>query len=69
MKIAPLLIALSATGLAYSVQAAEPTPFSVQQLIKLNKMHSTTVSHDGTKLVYGLKTVNEKERPVQIYIC
>ena len=60
MKIAPLLLALGAAGLALSAQAADPTPFTVQQLIKLNKMHSATVSHDGTKLVYGLKTVNDK---------
>ncbi|MGL4835491.1 MAG: S9 family peptidase, partial [Shewanella sp.] len=69
MKIAPLLLALSSAGLAYSSYATASTPFTVQQLINLNKMHSTTVSHDGTKLVYGLKTVNDKgESHSELYL-
>lgn len=60
MKIAPLLLALGAAGLACCAHAADPKPFTVQQLVKLNKLHSAVVSHDGTKLVYGLKTVNDK---------
>ncbi|MCE9684706.1 S9 family peptidase [Shewanella sp. AS16] len=60
MKMTPLLLALGAAGLALSAQAAEPVPFNVQQLVKLNKLQSAAVSKDGTKLVYGLKTLDAK---------
>ncbi|PMG77741.1 peptidase S9 [Shewanella sp. 10N.286.51.B7] len=60
MKKSSLLLALGAAGLALSVQAAEPTktPFNVQQLVKLNKLHSAAVSNDGTQLVYAVKHID-----------
>jgi dipeptidyl aminopeptidase/acylaminoacyl peptidase len=63
MKYSTLLLALAASGLAFSANAANQstnqTPFNVQQLVKLNKLHSGTVSPDGTKLVYGVKTIDK----------
>ncbi|MGL5147752.1 MAG: TolB family protein, partial [Plesiomonas shigelloides] len=53
-------LALSLMLAGYTGAAlAETTPFSVQQLVKLNKLHSETLSPDGTKLVYGIKQVAE----------
>ncbi|GGI87211.1 peptidase S9 [Shewanella gelidii] len=57
MKKTALAFALTA-GMMANVQAAEPTPFSVQQLTKINKLHSAVVSHDGSKLVYAVKNID-----------
>ncbi len=38
-------------------QAVKPTPFSVQQLTRLNKLHSATMSHDGKSVVYAVKVI------------
>ncbi|MBT1445529.1 S9 family peptidase [Shewanella sp. JM162201] len=51
-------VALSLALAGFSAGAlAEAKPFSVQQLLKLNKLHSETLSPDGNKLVYGVKEV------------
>ncbi|WP_298769970.1 S9 family peptidase [uncultured Shewanella sp.] len=42
---------ISAASSAPSV----PAPFTVQDLVKLNKLGSPALSHDGTKLVYSVK--------------
>lgn len=60
MKKSSVLFALVAAGMATSALAAEPTPFNVQQLVNLNKVHSAAVSNDGKNLVYGVKVVDEK---------
>ena len=60
MKKSSVLFALVAAGMATSVYAAQPTAFNVQQLVKLNKLHSAAVSNDGKTLVYGVKVVNDK---------
>ncbi|TCN82336.1 alpha/beta hydrolase family protein [Shewanella fodinae] len=59
MKINTLCMALLATGIAVPALAVEQQPFTVQDLVKLNKLHSAAVSNDGSKLVYGVKTVAE----------
>ncbi|WP_418356896.1 prolyl oligopeptidase family serine peptidase [Shewanella basaltis] len=60
MKKSSVLFALVAAGMATSALAAQPTPFNVQQLVNLNKVHSAAVSNDGKHLVYGVKVVDEK---------
>ncbi|WP_417760685.1 prolyl oligopeptidase family serine peptidase [Shewanella sp.] len=59
MKINKLGVALLAAGVSLAASAADKTPFTVQDLVKLNKLHSVAVSHDGSKLIYGLKTVDD----------
>lgn len=59
MKINTLCMALLATGIAVPALAVEQQPFTVKDLVKLNKLHSAAVSNDGSKLVYGVKTVAE----------
>ena len=58
MKQTALMLALGAAGMGFAAQAATPSPFNVQQLTRLNKVHSAAVSNDGTKLVYAVKTVD-----------
>ncbi|GGP37930.1 alpha/beta hydrolase family protein [Shewanella saliphila] len=60
MKKSTVLFALVAAGMATSALAAEPTPFNVQQLVNLNKLHSAAVSNDGKSLVYGVKVVDDQ---------
>ena len=60
MKKSSVLFALVAAGMATSALAAQPTPFNVQQLVNLNKVHSAAVPNDGKHLVYGVKVVDEK---------
>ncbi|MGB6138212.1 MAG: S9 family peptidase [Shewanella sp.] len=60
MKKSSVLFALVAAGMATSVIAAEPTPFNVQQLVNLNKVHSAAVSNDGKSLVYGVKVIDDQ---------
>ncbi|MBE8168599.1 MAG: S9 family peptidase [Shewanella sp.] len=65
MKRSALTIALGLASISTLAQTAETqvdtntpqVPFNVQQLVKLNKLHSTAVSHDGKTLVYAVKTV------------
>lgn len=52
MKKQTLLLAMGLA--ATSAQASEPKPFTVQDLLALNKQHSMAVSHSGNTLVYGL---------------
>ncbi|MGB0894967.1 MAG: S9 family peptidase [Parashewanella sp.] len=40
-------------------QTKQATPFNVQQLVNLNKLHSAAVSHDGNKMVYAIKIKNK----------
>ncbi len=58
MKTTALISALMLGGLSFAVQSAEPTPFTVQQLVNLNKLHSAAVSHNGKQLVYGVKLID-----------
>ncbi|MCL1048227.1 S9 family peptidase [Shewanella abyssi] len=58
MKKTAIIMALASVGAAFSVQAASPTPFTVQQLVKINKLHSAVLSNDGTKVVYAVKNVD-----------
>ncbi|QQX82531.1 S9 family peptidase [Shewanella sp. KX20019] len=58
MKKTAIIMALASVGAAFSVQAASPTPFTVQQLVKINKLHSAVLSNDGTKVVYAIKNVD-----------
>ena len=60
MKKSSVLFALVAAGMATSALAAQPTPFNVQQLVNLNKVHSAAVSNDGKSLVYGVKVIDEQ---------
>lgn len=38
-----------------SAQASSPQPFKVQDLVKINKLHSSTLSSDGNSIVFGIK--------------
>ncbi|WOT03663.1 dipeptidyl-peptidase 5 [Shewanella youngdeokensis] len=58
MKKTAIIMALAAVGAAFNVTAASPTPFAVQQLVKINKLHSAVLSQDGTKVVYAIKNVD-----------
>ncbi|PKG59032.1 S9 family peptidase [Shewanella sp. GutDb-MelDb] len=58
MKKTAIIMALASAGAVFSVQAATPTPFTVQQLVKINKLHSAVLSNDGTKVVYAVKNVD-----------
>ncbi|QSX28491.1 S9 family peptidase [Shewanella cyperi] len=53
-----IALGLALAGISATALAA-PQPFNVQQLVKLNKLHSAALSNDGTKLVYGLKTIDD----------
>lgn len=68
MKTNPLLMALVAAGLALPALAADKAPFTVQDLVKLNKLHSAAVSNDGTKLIYGLKKVTDDGSSSDLYL-
>ncbi|WP_335911710.1 MULTISPECIES: S9 family peptidase [Shewanella] len=68
MKTNPLLMALLAAGLAQPALAADKAPFTVQDLVKLNKLHSAAVSNDGTKLIYGLKKVTDDGSSSDLYL-
>ncbi len=43
-----------------SAQASSPQPFKVQDLVKINKLHSANLSNDGNKLVYAVKKFDEE---------
>ncbi|MCL1038162.1 S9 family peptidase [Shewanella submarina] len=60
MKKSALLLAMGLAGVTGAVMAQDKAPFTVQDLVKLNKQHSVAVSNDGQTLVYGL-SVKDKE--------
>ena len=43
-----------------SAQASSPQPFKVQDLVKINKLHSSTLSNDGNSIVFGIKKFDTK---------
>ena len=43
-----------------SAQASSPQPFKVQDLVKINKLHSSTLSNDGNSIVFGIKKFDAK---------
>ena len=53
-----LALSLLAGGMVSYAQASDTSkiPFTVEKLNSLNSVHSISVSPDGSKLVYGLKT-------------
>ncbi|BAJ01989.1 prolyl oligopeptidase family protein [Shewanella violacea DSS12] len=46
---------MAGAGVAMSAQATSPQPFKVQDLVKINKLYSTTLSNDGNSIVFGIK--------------
>lgn len=61
MKAKVATLAYSALAVAMST-AVSAKPFTVNDLVKLDKVHSATVSPDGRFLVYGHKQVAETSR-------
>lgn len=59
MKKTAIILALAAAGVAFGANAASPEPFKVQHLVKMNKLHSTALSNDGTKIVYAVKNIDD----------
>lgn len=55
MKKTAIILAIASAGLSLSAQAAKPEPFTVQHLVKINKLHSPALSNDGSKIVYAVK--------------
>lgn len=43
-----------------SAQASSPQPFKVQDLVKINKLHSSTLSNNGNSIVFGIKKFDAK---------
>ncbi|MCG9721679.1 S9 family peptidase [Shewanella sp. Isolate7] len=60
MKKTAIILALATAGLVSGVHAASPEPFKVQHLVKMNKLHSSALSNDGTKIVYAVKKFDDK---------
>ncbi|WP_414819982.1 prolyl oligopeptidase family serine peptidase [Shewanella colwelliana] len=60
MKKTAIILALATAGLAFGANAAEPQPFKVQDLVKINKLHSSVLSNDGNKVVYAVKNIDDK---------
>ncbi|CAM3367215.1 dipeptidyl-peptidase 5 [Shewanella violacea] len=55
MKKTAIILAMAGAGVAMSAQATSPQPFKVQDLVKINKLYSTTLSNDGNSIVFGIK--------------
>lgn len=55
MKKTAIILAMAGAGVAMSAQASSPQPFKVQDLVKINKLHSSTLSSDGNSIVFGIK--------------
>lgn len=55
MKKTAIILAMASAGVVLSAQASSPQPFKVQDLVKINKLHSATLSNDGNKLIYAIK--------------
>lgn len=69
MKKSALILALATAGIASTAQASTPEDFTVQHLVKINKLHSATLSNDGSKLVYAVKKIDsEGEASSDLYI-
>ncbi|WP_076411340.1 S9 family peptidase [Shewanella sp. UCD-KL12] len=60
MKKTAIILAMASTGVVMSAQASSPQPFKVQDLVKINKLHSANLSNDGNKLVYAVKKFDEE---------
>lgn len=58
-KLSAIALSLAFAGVSSAALASGAEPFTVQHLVKLNKMHSQALSPDGSKLVYGLKEIND----------
>ncbi|WP_394205850.1 prolyl oligopeptidase family serine peptidase [Shewanella waksmanii] len=58
MKKTAIILALAASGMMTSVNAQSAEPFKVQDLVKLNKLHSTALAHSGDKIVYAIKNID-----------
>lgn len=58
MKKTAIIIALASAGAVFSAQAASQKPFTVQDLVKMNKLHSAALSNDGNKIVYAVKNID-----------
>ncbi|ABV36966.1 peptidase S9, prolyl oligopeptidase active site domain protein [Shewanella sediminis HAW-EB3] len=69
MKKTAIILAIASAGLSISAQAANPEPFTVQHLVKINKLHSPALSNDGSKIVYAVKKFDaEGESSSDLYI-
>ncbi len=55
MKKTAIILAIASAGFTMSAQAANPEPFTVQHLVKINKLHSPALSNGGSKIVYAVK--------------
>ncbi|WP_394147140.1 prolyl oligopeptidase family serine peptidase [Shewanella atlantica] len=69
MKKTAIILAIASAGFSISAQAANPEPFTVQHLVKINKLHSPALSNDGSKIVYAVKKFDaEGESSSDLYI-
>ncbi|RTR38860.1 S9 family peptidase [Shewanella canadensis] len=69
MKKTAIILAIASAGLSMSAQAANPEPFTVQHLVKINKLHSPALSNSGSKIVYAVKKIDaEGESSSDLYI-
>ncbi|MBV7315057.1 S9 family peptidase [Shewanella sp. NIFS-20-20] len=69
MKKSKLFMALALVGASQVAYGAQPSPFTVQDLVKLNKQHSAAVSSDGQTLVYGLNVMDDQgQRESELYL-
>ncbi|QFU22941.1 S9 family peptidase [Shewanella eurypsychrophilus] len=59
MKKTAIILAMASTGVILSAQASSLQPFKVQDLVKINRLHSASLSNDGHKLVYAIKKFDE----------
>ncbi|AQS35953.1 dipeptidyl aminopeptidase/acylaminoacyl peptidase [Shewanella psychrophila] len=60
MKKTAIILAMAGAGVALSAQASSPQPFKVQDLVKINKLHSSALSNDGNSIVFGIKKFDYK---------
>ncbi|NRB23451.1 S9 family peptidase [Shewanella sp.] len=60
MKKTAIILALAGCGVAMSAHASSPQPFKVQDLVKINKLHSTTLANDGNSVVFAIKKFDTK---------
>ncbi|QDF67186.1 S9 family peptidase [Shewanella sp. SNU WT4] len=69
MKYSKLLLALTLASSAQLAHSSSLKPFSVQDLVKLNKQHSVAVASDGSRLVYGLNVMDANgDRESELYL-
>ncbi|WP_299792493.1 S9 family peptidase [uncultured Shewanella sp.] len=69
MKKTAIILAIASAGFSISAQATNPEPFTVQHLVKINKLHSPALSNDGSKIVYAVKKFDaEGESSSDLYI-